>query len=76
MNDSGPADTLRAIFRTLPGGGLRLRKPPTAKIDQQVLRQIFGPAHSLKNIDREKPNPTKPAAGRGSLRVVPRTPKK
>jgi hypothetical protein len=65
-----PADTIRAIFRTLPDGRLRLRKPPTAKIDQQVLRQVFAPAQSLNNIEREKPTP------RRSFRVVPRTPKK
>lgn len=73
---SDPAETIRAIFRTLPGGGLRLRKTPTAKIDQSVLRQVFAPAHLLKNIDWEKATSAKPPAGRRNLRVVPRRPKK
>lgn len=71
-----PADTIRAIFRTLPGGKLRLRRPPTAKIDQSALRQVFGPAHSLKNIDWEKTAPAKPAAAPRNLRTVSRRPKK
>ncbi|MCL4676989.1 MAG: hypothetical protein KJ017_00165 [Alphaproteobacteria bacterium] len=71
-----PADTLRAIFRTLSGGGLRLRKAPTAKIDQQVLREVFAPAQSLKGTVSKTAVPSKPAARRGTLRFVPRTPKK
>lgn len=71
-----PADTLRTIFRTLPGGKLRLRKLPTAKIDQRVLLQVFAPAQSLRSTEPQKPAPTKPVAGRRNLRIVPRSPKK
>lgn len=73
---SDPSETIRAIFRTLPGGGLRLRKPPTAKIDRSVLRQVFAPAHLLKTIDWEKTTPAKPAAAPRNLRAVSRRPKK
>jgi len=71
-----PADTLRAIFRTLSGGGLRLRKAPTVKIDQQVLREVFAPAQSLKSTVPATAAPSRPTARRRTLRSVPRTPKK
>lgn len=71
-----PADTLRTMFRALPGGGLRLRKAPTAKLDQRVLREVFAPAQSLKGIVPETAAPSKPTARRGNLRSVPRNPKK
>ncbi len=71
-----PADTLRAIFRTLPGDGLRLRKAPTAKIDQQVLLQVFAPAQSLKDYKPVPPAPSKPAKAHKPARTIRRTPKK
>jgi hypothetical protein len=76
MPDPAAIETLRAIFRTLPGGGLRLRKAPTVKIDQQVLREVFAPAQSLKSTVPATAEPSKPAARSGTLRFVPRTPKK
>lgn len=76
MSDNPPAETIRALFRQLPGGKLRLRKPPTAKIDQRVLLQVFAPAQSLKGTKPQTPSPTKPVAGRRSLHIVPRSPKK
>lgn len=75
MNGSDPADTLRALFRMLPGGGLRLRKAPTAKIDQRVLREVFAPAQSLKGMVSKTAVPSKPGARRRTLRSVPRNPK-
>lgn len=76
MADSAVIETLRAIFRALPGGGLRLRKPPTAKIDQRVLREVFSPAQALKVIDRKNADQAKPAAAPRKVRVVSRRPKK
>lgn len=76
MADSAVIETLRAIFRALPGGKLRLRKPPTAKIDQRVLREVFSPAQALKGIDRKNAEPANPAATPRNLRAVSRRPKK
>ncbi|MCL4677722.1 MAG: hypothetical protein KJ017_03905 [Alphaproteobacteria bacterium] len=76
MVASDPSGTIRAIFRTLPGGTLRLRKPPTAKIDPKVLRVVFSPAQSLKGIVPETAAPSRPAAKRGTLRTVRHPPHK
>lgn len=71
-----PADTLRAIFRALSGGGLRLRKAPTVKIGQQVLREVFAPAQSLKSTEPATAAPSTTATKRGTLRAVQRPPHK
>lgn len=71
-----PADTLRAIFRTLPGDGLRLRKAPIAKIDRRVLLQVFAPAQSFKIEKPAPPAQSKPATARKPARATRRTPKK
>lgn len=73
MRTSDPSETIRALFRRLPGGGLRLRAAPTAKIDQRVLLQVFAPAQSLKNMKPARPNP---ANVRKPVRTIRRPPKK
>ena len=47
-------ETIRTIFQSLPDV-LRLREPPTAKIDEKVLRQVFGPEESLMNAASDNP---------------------
>lgn len=76
MKPSSPGETIRALFRSLHAGNLRLRKAPTVKIDQRVLLQVFGPAHLLKISESDKPAPIEPAVGRRNLRVIPPSPKK
>lgn len=80
MNDSGPGETIRALFRSLHAGSLRLRKAPTAKIDKRVLLAVFAPAKRLTpsagHAPLEKPASTKTAPARRYLRVVPPGPKR
>ncbi len=51
MTDTAAAETLRAVFRTIPQG-LVLRKAPTVAIDAKVLRWVFGPAQALVDLKR------------------------
>lgn len=60
MPNADAEKTIRSVFRTIPKG-LVLRKAPTVKIDERVLRWVFGPAKSLlKNrttSGQEQPKP-------------------
>lgn len=76
MTSPDPAETIRALFRSLPGGGLRLRDAPTAKIDQKVLLQVFASAQSLKGYKPAPPAPSKPASVGKPARTTRRPPKK
>ena len=60
MPNADAAKTIRSVFRTIPKG-LVLRKAPTVKIDERVLRWVFGPAKSLlKNGTTSGREQTKP----------------
>jgi hypothetical protein len=80
MNDSGPGETIRAIFRSLHAGNLRLRKAPTVKIDKRVLLAVFAPAKRLTSSARsaplEKPAGAKAVSTRRNLHVVRPGPKR
>ena len=60
MPNADAARTIRSVFRTIPME-LVLRKAPTVKIDERVLRWVFGPAKSLlKNRATFGPEHPKP----------------
>ncbi|MBK9584844.1 MAG: hypothetical protein WBC26_07820 [Alphaproteobacteria bacterium] len=59
MTDTAAAETLRAVFRTIPQG-LVLRKAPTVAIDMRVLRWVFGPAQTLVDL-KKKTGQAKPS---------------
>jgi len=58
MPNAEVARTIRSVFRTIPNG-LVLRKAPTVKVDERVLRWVFGPAKSLLK-NRTTSGPEKP----------------